>query len=231
MFKEDDTNWRSVATRNMLLQFWKKYRISKNDYRLFELGPGGGGTLSFFQQFAKVFGQDISELSVRYCRQRGIRNVILGDARKHLPWKDNSFDLCIALDVIEHIKDDQQVMNELYRVCNPGGLVLTVIPACQFLWSQRDVRLRHYKRYSTREIRELAENAGFRLLRVSYINFWYFPLLYLAVRIKKGKLKTDIAAVPRLLNWLLKKSLDMETAFMKIIDFPVGCSTISILGK
>ncbi|MGA9364079.1 MAG: class I SAM-dependent methyltransferase [Bacteroidota bacterium] len=230
MLKEDDTIWRSVATRKMLLTFWKKYRTPKNNYRVFELGPGGGATLRFFEKFGKVYGLDTSEIAVQYCRERGISNVILNGGST-LPLKDNSFDLCLAVDVIEHIKDDQQAMNELYRVCTHGGIVLTVIPAFQFLWSDRDVRLGHYKRYTGDEIRLLAENAGFRIQKLSYINLFYLPFLWFAVKIKKGRVKTDVATLPKSFNWLLVKMLGVETILLKRMDFAIGCSTIMVALK
>jgi SAM-dependent methyltransferase len=53
---------------------------------------------------------------------------VSGDAA-HLPFCDKSFDLVIASEVLEHILDDQQAMNELARVLRPGGRAAITVPA------------------------------------------------------------------------------------------------------
>jgi len=233
LYANEDKLWRSVSTRNMLFEFWKKYRLAipplcqGRCYDIFELGPGAGATLQFFNKYGKVSGLDTSKLSQQYCLARGISNVMVSNA-KTFPLKSKSFDLCLAVDVIEHIESPQQAINELYRVCRPGGLVMMVIPAFQFLWSDRDVRLDHYHRYTTKEIRILVGNAGFEVLKLSYINFFYFPILWSLVKIKKGRLKTDVATVPGFLNWVLLKFLDVETSLLKRVNFPLGYSTLLV---
>jgi len=111
--------------------------------------------------------------------------------------------------------------------------VITVIPAFQFLWSERDVRLGHYRRYKVNDIKTLATNAGFQVLKCSYINLFYFPLLLSIVRFKRlfsktAMIKTDVATVPKPLNRFFTWVLDLETLLLKNMDFPLGCSTVFV---
>ncbi|MBU2525351.1 MAG: class I SAM-dependent methyltransferase [Bacteroidetes bacterium] len=46
----------------------------------------------------------------------------------HLPFADNSFDLIFCSHVLEHIKDDQKAMAELFRVMKPGGFGFFQVP-------------------------------------------------------------------------------------------------------
>jgi len=231
LYKAEDTLWRSVSTRKMLFTFWKKYRFPSDNYKILELGPGCGATLKFFSMFGQVFGLDTSKIALKYCNKRGIANVILIGEGNNLPIKNDLFDLCIAVDVIEHIKNDSQIIKELHRVCAPDGLLLTVIPAFRFLWSERDLRLGHNKRYIKSEIRLLAEKAGFRIQKLSYINLFYFPLLWLATKIKKGRVNTDVASANKFFNAILMKLLNIETAALRIVNIPFGCSTIMVAIK
>lgn len=46
----------------------------------------------------------------------------------NLPYKDNSFDICISLEVIEHILEVDSFLNEIYRVLSPGGRIILSTP-------------------------------------------------------------------------------------------------------
>jgi len=41
-----------------------------------------------------------------------------------LPFPDNSYEIVICREVLEHVKDPKQVLSELYRVLTPGGTLL-----------------------------------------------------------------------------------------------------------
>lgn len=51
-----------------------------------------------------------------------------GDALR-LPFADNTFDRIIASEVLEHVSDDQQALNEVFRVLKPGGTLAATVPA------------------------------------------------------------------------------------------------------
>lgn len=53
--------------------------------------------------------------------------VIAGDIRD-LKFEDNTFDVIICNHVLEHVKEDQQAMREILRVCKPGGFAILMIP-------------------------------------------------------------------------------------------------------
>jgi ubiquinone/menaquinone biosynthesis C-methylase UbiE len=46
-----------------------------------------------------------------------------------MPFGDATFDRVIAAEVLEHVLDDQQAMNELARVLRPGGLAAITVPS------------------------------------------------------------------------------------------------------
>jgi 2-polyprenyl-3-methyl-5-hydroxy-6-metoxy-1,4-benzoquinol methylase len=51
-----------------------------------------------------------------------------GDATA-MPFPDDSFDIVIAAEVMEHIPVDQSAMNEVTRVLRPGGIAAVTVPA------------------------------------------------------------------------------------------------------
>lgn len=44
------------------------------------------------------------------------------------PWRDGTFDGVVILDVLEHVVDDQQVLNEAARVLRAGGQLIVRVP-------------------------------------------------------------------------------------------------------
>ena len=92
-----------------------------------------------------VRGMENSEEAVAYNRNRG-REVSLGSVER-MPFSDDSFDLVLALDVIEHVADDLQALKELFRTLRGGGSLLVTVPALRILWSAHDVANGHYRRY------------------------------------------------------------------------------------
>ncbi len=58
------------------------------------------------------------------------------------------FDTLLYIDVLEHIEDDAAEMRRAARHLRPGGRVIVVSPAHQFLFSPFDAAIGHYRRYS-----------------------------------------------------------------------------------
>jgi hypothetical protein len=111
---------------------------------------------------------------------------------------------------------------------------MTIVPAYQFLWSDRDVRLGHYKRYRVGELRVLYRATGFEMLRATYINLFYLPIFAGTVLVSRwlngghADLKFDFLEVPAWLNVLLERLLSVETAWLKRRDFWLGASTLCV---
>ena len=233
--KHEDTLWRSVANREMTVAFFKKYRLAQVGYRTLDVGCGAGATVKFFNSEYQAYGMDNSLVALSLSRQRGLRKIFLGDMR-NFPVKSDSFDFISAIDVIEHIDHVEKTYCELFRVCKKGGLILTIIPAFNFLWSERDERLGHQKRYTVKEIKTLTQNAGFTILKCTYINLFYFLPFLLLVSWRKSfhkipRIKTDVPVFPPLLNLVLLKLLQLETLLLKQFNFPIGVSTLCVARK
>ena len=88
---------------------------------------------------------DISAPALAKLRDRG-GQVALGKVSS-LPFSDAMFDLVCALDIIEHVDDDDSALSELVRVIRPGGLLLISTPLHQVLWNSFDDFVGHRRRY------------------------------------------------------------------------------------
>jgi phosphatidylethanolamine/phosphatidyl-N-methylethanolamine N-methyltransferase len=99
--------------------------------RLLEVGVGTGLTLHRYPSAAVVVGLDLSasmlDHAQRRVRAKRLANVglVCGDA-ENLPFADGSFD-CVTLPyVLSVTPNPQRAMDELERVCAPGGRIMIV---------------------------------------------------------------------------------------------------------
>ena len=74
---------------------------------------------------------------------------------------DDTFGGVLMLDVIEHVEDDLGfVVTTLGERLADGGWVMVSVPAYQSLFTSHDTWLKHYRRYSPRQCRDMLESAG-----------------------------------------------------------------------
>ncbi|GAB4313063.1 MAG: hypothetical protein Kow0069_14040 [Promethearchaeota archaeon] len=79
-----------------------------------------------------------------------------------MPYRDGAFDLVTALDVLEHVKDDQKAVDELVRVLAPGGLLLITVPHRMKYFTPQDTLVGHYRRYETEQLKAMVTSRGLR---------------------------------------------------------------------
>lgn len=83
-----------------------------------------------------------------------------------IPFKDNSFDLIVALDVLEHIPDDQTASAEIVRILNKRGLLVVTVPHRMAFFTEQDRICGHVRRYEYSQIQKLFTQYGLRELAV-----------------------------------------------------------------
>lgn len=81
---------------------------------------------------------------------------------------DATVDYIYSLNVLEHIKDDEDILTSWYRKLRPGGSALVYVPAFQFLFSQMDVKVGHVRRYTKGSLRSRLLKTGFEIEFVRY---------------------------------------------------------------
>jgi SAM-dependent methyltransferase len=95
-------------------------------------------------------------------------------AAKH---PDKRYDLVVATDVIEHIKDDVTAVRSMLQLLKPGGDLLLTIPAGPYLFGYHDEQLGHYRRYTLDMCRDVVPgNATIRQLR--YFGMCLIPIAW-----------------------------------------------------
>ncbi len=112
--------------------FFKKWRQTlwrqAKGPDILEVGVGTGKNFPYYPQNARMTAIDFSpkmlERAERKKRRKGIPvDLDLQDVES-LPYADNSFDTVVATFVFCSVPHPQKGLQELYRVCKPGGQVL-----------------------------------------------------------------------------------------------------------
>lgn len=101
---------------------------------------------------------DLSESAVNTLRAHGA-DALTGQIAA-LPFDDAQFDLVCALDIVEHVDDDQRALAELVRVARPGATVLLSIPLHPSRWTAFDDFVGHRRRYEPAQLIELLATHG-----------------------------------------------------------------------
>jgi SAM-dependent methyltransferase len=100
---------------------------------------------------------DISEPALTKLRARGA-SVSLGQVTA-LPFASNSFDLLCALDIIEHVDDEDGALAEISRVAKEGAMLLLSVPLHPARWTPFDDFVGHRRRYEPERLwKKLAEH-------------------------------------------------------------------------
>jgi len=90
-------------------------------------GCGVGSYLAkLAEQAAMSVGLDIEFERALEAHKKG--PITLAGVGEHLPFPDNSFDLVLSHEVLEHVQDDQLTINEIVRVLKPGGRLILFVP-------------------------------------------------------------------------------------------------------
>ena len=64
-----------------------------------------------------------------------------------------TFDTIIYIDVLEHIEDSQNEIERITIRLNKGGNLIILVPAFNFLYSEFDKKIGHYRRYNKKLLR------------------------------------------------------------------------------
>lgn len=79
-------------------------------------------------------------------------------------------DSLVAVNVLEHVEDDEAFLRAAARIVVPGGHLLLFVPAHQFLYGSLDAAFDHYRRYSKAELSSVLSRAGWEPVRISNVN-------------------------------------------------------------
>jgi SAM-dependent methyltransferase len=171
-----------------------------------DIGAAAGGNTRVLESLGwRSLALEYSGTGADLARSRGLL-VSRADAHR-LPLRTDSMGVVTALDVLEHLEDDEQAARELRRVLRPDGVLVVAVPADPALWSAHDDAVGHLRRYTEESLRTLLTGAGFEIERLWSWNVLLRPLAALRRRKSTG---SDLEQVPAVLNAGLRAVVALE---------------------
>lgn len=83
---------------------------------------------------------------------------------------NQTYDTVIILNVVEHLQDDLGALKALNARLAPGGHMIVMVPAMNFLYGSMDRAFGHFRRYNKKMMRDLFAGVPVRLVKDEYVN-------------------------------------------------------------
>jgi len=199
-----------------------------------DYGCGTGGFLYELDRrlcFRSTLGVDISPKAVALAKRYGDH---YGQIKDHGTDVVRGRDLVLLMDVIEHVEDDLPFLRGIAEGMQEGAHVLITVPAMPILYSEWDKTLGHYRRYTIKGLKDLAADAGLKVVSVGYFHFLLSFVVYIRRSLLKAKFSRDTCEFPPVhpaVNRLLIVLGKIELILGKHIKYPAGNSIICLLKK
>lgn len=232
LFALEDFYWWYVSRRELIDELVSDLALAGGAPKILDVGCGTGANSVMLSRHGWVAGTDASQRALECCHRRSLPHLFRSRIER-LPLAGESFDLLVALDVLEHTDDDLAVLGELRRVLKPGGRLVATVPAFGFLWSEHDEALHHRRRYTGYELRNKLTRMGFDVERCSFfLSSLFFPILFIRswqnIFKRSAVPKTSHVILPPWINRTLVAMLAIERRVFHWINFPFGVSLVVV---
>lgn len=157
------------------------------------------------------------------------------------PLRERQFDAVVALNVLEHIGDDRVALEKMASLLKPDGILVLEVPQGPNLYDYFDAYLRHFRRYSKKDLLAKIAVSGLKIQQfnflgfVPYLPFWVVKKLN---RLRFGPRGEKFPHIEEMVRKQIKatarsKTLDFAFAIEKALSgkfsFPLGirCTAVS----
>lgn len=130
-----------------------------------DIGCGSGfvlKALSTMKGIDALCGVDFSRSSIKRCRKEHPGGIFLMGDIYHLACPNDSFDVVICMETLEHLERAPEAIRELFRICRKGGHVIITVPN-----GARDEYVGHLNFWTEEDFREMLDGG-------EVVKFQYF---------------------------------------------------------
>jgi SAM-dependent methyltransferase len=229
MAELDQKLWWYRARRDVLADLIRREVKPGKHARILEIGCGTGHNLPMLGAFGHVDAVELDDES-RAIAEKRLGRAIINSPLPELAGVSGDYDLIAALDVIEHIDDDEAALAAIAGKLKHGGKFVMTVPAHKWMWSAHDLVNHHKRRYSKASLKQLIEGSPLKLEKVGYFNSLLFPLA-VAQRVSskvRGKDDADVKLPPRPLNAALEAVFRAERHLVGRLPLPPGLSLFAV---
>ena len=156
------------------------------------------------------------------------------------PLPDNSVDIVVLLNVLEHIEDDVGAVQQIQRILKPGGALVMEVPAGPDLFDVYDKVLMHYRRYELSGLCRLLEQAGLSVVHASHLGAFLYPGFWYVKRKNKRYLSAPSDVQWQVVAGTVRKTrrnrffdgvMWVEACLRRWMSFPFGIRCLATAVK
>jgi 2-polyprenyl-3-methyl-5-hydroxy-6-metoxy-1,4-benzoquinol methylase len=151
---------------------------------LLEIGAGTGNISMLFPKNWKVTLSDqdkglVTFLKQKFSKQKNTTITTIDITKQPTLSQQNYYGSILAVNVLEHIKDDTKALKNIRQLLKPEGVLGLLVPANQFAYTNVDEKLGHFRRYERKELVTKLTTSGLVIEKIYPFNFvgllgWYF---------------------------------------------------------
>jgi len=224
----EDQNWWFRSRNRLILETLR--RVFPRAGSVLEIGCGTGFVLrDLVRAGYEVTGSELFPRGIEHARRRASEATFVQLDARSLPYR-GAFDVVAALDVIEHVADDESVLSEMAAAVRPGGGVMITVPQHRWLWSKADDFAHHERRYTRRDLVTKLERAGLEPAVVTSFVTIALPAMFVARMVEQRSDTYDPMsefAIPPLLNRALEQLASVERMLIRAgVSLPAGGSLL-----
>lgn len=224
---------RRQIIKSLLDVYSSKLDPSRN-FTLLDVGCGSGIDLSLFEKDYSCTGIEPNPFFLNKAQHNCNSPIIQASLPITSQQLTNKYDFILLLDVLEHVEDEQAVLQNISYLLEDHSHLLITVPALPWMWSVHDKINHHYRRYTKESLAQIVNKSRLEIINIKY---WAVSALLLTMVERKlifCKTKPKQYATyipPSLLNALCKKLLIAEFNSSNIVNWPFGLSLLATIKK
>ena len=215
--------------RKKIIETVIKKNILKKNINILDFGSGSGVNVNMLSKYGHVTIYEPHLLTRNYLKKKF-------NSKKYsviTKYTKKKFDLILLADVLEHIKNDKKIIQNLNKNLKNRGFILITVPSYKILFSKKDLILGHYRRYSKTEILNLFRN--FKTIKLTFFNsILFFPisLIILFFKFLKIDFIDEVEKSPnKIINFIMFKIFTLEIRLINHCNLPFGISMLGLFQK
>jgi len=139
-------------------------RKIKNKKKVLEFGAGIGALATLYYHQNKVMPECVEI-------DKSLRTILTNRNLKVYKFiGTKKYNAIYSSNVLEHIKNDIEILKTLHSSLNKNGLLVLYLPAFNCLFSELDRTVGHYRRYEKKDIVSKLLNANFKIIDFHYVD-------------------------------------------------------------
>ncbi|WP_147125080.1 class I SAM-dependent methyltransferase [Shimia ponticola] len=230
--KVQSTHWWYQGRLAILTAVFDRYLTRGSDARILEIGAGSGVNIPLLQEFGQVEAVEMHPGGRAMIAERfegvDVRDGALPDAAV---FAGQTYDVVGMFDVLEHVEPHVEALVAIRENLSPDGRLFLTVPAYQWLWSQHDEAMHHFRRYNADGLRSAFEEAGWQVEQVGYFNTILFPLALIARlkdRILRPAISSGMSVPSGFVNRLFHRLFASEARRVAKGGYPFGLSLMVV---